>query len=65
MATFDATLSGSKATSYVSLARAVELVTDTPQEANLDWHERAASCAQCRLHGETLAFAGTLRVLRR
>ena len=33
MAVFDATLSGSKSTSYVSVERATELVTDTPQEA--------------------------------
>ena len=62
MAVFDATLSGSKATSYVSLARAVELVTDTPQEAT--WTAMSEAEQKSALNGatfwmETLTYGGS------
>ena len=62
MAVFDATLSGSKATSYVSLARAVELVTDTPQEASwttMSEAEQKSSLNVSCMWLETLSFGGS------
>ena len=62
MATFDATLSGSKATSYVSIERATELVTDTPQEGL--WTGMSEAEQKSALNGatfwmETLSYGGT------
>ena len=62
MATFDATLSGSKATSYVSIERATELVTDTPQEGL--WTGMSEAEQRSALNGatfwmETLSYGGT------
>ena len=62
MATFDATLSGSKATSYIDLARATELVTDTPQEAT--WTAMSEAEQKSALNGatfwmETLTYGGS------
>ena len=62
MAVFDATLSGSKATSYVSLERAVELVTDTPQEASwtaMSEAEQKSSLNVSCMWLETLVFGGS------
>ena len=62
MATFDATLSGSKATSYISLARATELATDTPYAAT--WAGFSEAQQKSSLNAatgwlETLVYGGT------
>ena len=62
MATFDATLSGSKSTSYISVERATELVTDTPQEAT--WTAMSEAEQKSALNGatfwmETLTYGGS------
>ena len=62
MATFDATLSGSKATSYISLERATELATDTPYEAT--WTGFSEAQQKQSLNAatgwlETLTYGGT------
>jgi hypothetical protein len=62
MATFDATLSGSKATSYIDLARATELVTDTPQEATwtaMSEAEQKSALNVATMWLETLTYGGS------
>ena len=61
MATFDATLSGSKSTSYVSVERAAELITDTPQEATwtaMSEAEQKSSLNVATMWMETLKYGG-------
>ena len=62
MAVFDATLSGAKATSYISLERATELVADTPQQAL--WDTLSEDQQKSALNGatfwmETLSYGGS------
>ena len=62
MAAFDATLSGAKATSYISLERATELVADTPQQAL--WDTLSDDQQKSALNGatfwmETLSYGGS------
>ena len=62
MATFDATLSGSKATSYVSIERATELVTDTPQEGlwtGMSEAEQRSALNAATMWLETLTYGGS------
>jgi len=62
MAVFDATLSGAKATSYISVERATELVADTPQQAL--WDTLSEDQQKSALNGatfwmETLSYGGS------
>ena len=62
MAVFDATLSGAKSTSYISVERATELVADTPQQAL--WETLSEAEQKSALNGatfwlETLSYGGT------
>ena len=62
MATFDATLSGANATSYVSVERATDLVTDTPQEATwtaMSESEQKSSLNVATMWLETLKYGGS------
>ena len=62
MAVFDATLSGAKATSYISLERATELVADTPQQAlwdTLSEDEQKSALNGATFWMETLSYGGS------
>ena len=62
MAVFDATLSGSKSTSYVSVQRATELITDTPQEATwtaMSEGEQKSALNVATMWMETLKYGGS------